>query len=449
MPFMSPYRGGYAVCSPLIRGSFEVSQATVDAWVWRCQQSGTNAPVDYAGRRLRPYPELNVASHRPVRPGRGLRRPPRPGRRARRLRAARPACCGPATGSARRSSRASPTTTVCATGETPTTRCATSDGGPPVSPAGTPRATCGGAGGTAGPGRRRRSPPPTGSAYRRFGIEIEFNHDRRTTWATTGARSPPRPGGRARRPAGARTTGTPPSPAGSARTTPPCPAARSSPMSSTAATRRTTRCGRCCAVVRDNGGIAGRAEQGMHVHHDVQRLHAGRQAAPGRQPRKQRRTPSWPSSGSGRRNGNQWCRLAGDYEWQQARLRRRRRAQRDHRPLRRLQPRPHDALRGQARSSGGPWVNTLNGRKVRAWVRLGQAVMQATKDGVTFAPGITTPELVDVLRNHGLTAVGQRIRCCPHRPPGRGLSEPPATRTRHGPGAWHGLLAHHHRKEPP
>ena len=47
--------------------------------------------------------------------------------------------------------------------------------------------------------------------------------------------------------------------------------------------------------------------------------------------------------------------------------------------------------------------HTLNGRKVRAWVRVGQAFMQATKAGHTFAAGTTTSDMLATLRQHGLS----------------------------------------------
>ena len=155
------------------------------------------------------------------------------------------------------------------------------------------------------------------------------------------------------------------------------------------------------AAVRANGGQAGR-EQGMHVHHDCSdyttadkvRLIDNLQNAYGAI------LAFLPGT---RRGHNRWCAEMGDYEWQQARA-----AIAAGRSVAigryyALQPVPPDAHRraGPHRMAGSD--NTLNGRKVRAWIRFGQAVMQATKDGVCFGQDITTLELVTILRDHGLT----------------------------------------------
>lgn len=155
------------------------------------------------------------------------------------------------------------------------------------------------------------------------------------------------------------------------------------------------------AAVRSNGGIPGR-EQGMHVHHDcsdftqadklrlLDNLQAAQDAIVAFVP-------------SGRRHANQWCRLAGDYEWQQARscvasgrsvtIGRYFAFNLSHMML----------AGGQARVEWRALGHTLNGRKVRAWIRLGQAVMQATKAGEVFDQDITPPALAAILRQHGLT----------------------------------------------
>lgn len=47
--------------------------------------------------------------------------------------------------------------------------------------------------------------------------------------------------------------------------------------------------------------------------------------------------------------------------------------------------------------------NTLNGRKVRAWIQVGQVFMAATKAGEVFAPHTTVGDMLATLRRHGLS----------------------------------------------
>ncbi len=49
------------------------------------------------------------------------------------------------------------------------------------------------------------------------------------------------------------------------------------------------------------------------------------------------------------------------------------------------------------------WGNSLNFTKTRVWIRVGQAVMTATKAGVTIEAGLSQAAMIDLLKQHGLS----------------------------------------------
>src|SRR5215510_3189702 len=68
MPYARPTRnarGGYTACAPHERGAFFLPAAVWGDWEARVLTSPSGVVRDTLGRRLRPYPELNVASHAP------------------------------------------------------------------------------------------------------------------------------------------------------------------------------------------------------------------------------------------------------------------------------------------------------------------------------------------------------------------------------------------------
>jgi hypothetical protein len=153
------------------------------------------------------------------------------------------------------------------------------------------------------------------------------------------------------------------------------------------------------AIIRDNGGVAAE-RQGIHVHHDardfttadktrlVDNLHVLAPVLESYLPRS-------------RRSGY-WCRSLSDSEWTFERT-------------------GVAAGRGGSGSHGlaynfghlyGPspriefraFGHSLNSGKLRVWIRVGQAIMAATKAGIVFGHGTTAHQMVGILRSHGLSA---------------------------------------------
>jgi len=151
-------------------------------------------------------------------------------------------------------------------------------------------------------------------------------------------------------------------------------------------------------TVRRHGGQA-HAEQGMHVHHDASdftvddklRLLDNLQGV-------ERLLMAYVASS---RRSNSWCRGADDYEWDEARIAIRR-GHGIHCDRYRFFNLSHLTATRGARVEFRGLGHTLNGRKVRAWIRIGQAVMAATKAGERLV-GLDQVGLVDALRRHGLS----------------------------------------------
>ena len=149
-------------------------------------------------------------------------------------------------------------------------------------------------------------------------------------------------------------------------------------------------------IVRDNGGSAGQS-QGMHVHHDVRDFTTAD---------KVRLVDNLESCQDallafvGARTGSHWCRpmTAGEF----AAIRRTVAAGgaggNDHGVAWNF-----GHLNGRGSVEFRALGNTLNGRKVRAWVQAGQAMMTATKAGHVFDPDTTVSEMLTVLRTHGMS----------------------------------------------
>ena len=65
MPYMREIRGNVAECRADTPRAFWVSDNTVTTWRRYLAEQGTNQPTDWRGRRVRPYPAMDVAAHPP------------------------------------------------------------------------------------------------------------------------------------------------------------------------------------------------------------------------------------------------------------------------------------------------------------------------------------------------------------------------------------------------
>lgn len=151
------------------------------------------------------------------------------------------------------------------------------------------------------------------------------------------------------------------------------------------------------AIIRDNGGQAG-TRQGVHVHHDARdysladkvRLVDNLQAlAPVLQ-------SFLPAS---RGPGAAWCRPLGTTEWAYERscIAVGNHGSGSHSYAFNFGHLFGPSPRVEFRAFG----HSLNGRKLRTWIRVGQAIMAATKAGTIFGHGVTCEQMLAMLRRDG------------------------------------------------
>lgn len=152
------------------------------------------------------------------------------------------------------------------------------------------------------------------------------------------------------------------------------------------------------AIIRRHGGEPG-ARQGTHVHHDARDFSTAdkvrlvdnlRVAAPILE-------SYLPAS---RRNGY-WCGTMDDYAWDTVRqcVAAGRSPGNNHGQAYNLGHLFESSARVEFRAFG----HSLNSTKLRVWIRVGQAIMAATKAGTVFAGIATAPALTTLLRQHGLS----------------------------------------------
>ena len=153
---------------------------------------------------------------------------------------------------------------------------------------------------------------------------------------------------------------------------------------------------RVLRIVRDNGGQT-HANQGMHVHHDVRDFTVADRV---RLVDNIAACQDALLSFVGQRRSSHWCRPMSASEFAQIR-----RAvasggsgSNDHGVAWNF-----GHLTGRGSIEFRALGNTLNGRKVRAWVQAGQALLTATKAGHTFTGSPTVPAMLAVLRDHGMS----------------------------------------------
>ena len=154
------------------------------------------------------------------------------------------------------------------------------------------------------------------------------------------------------------------------------------------------------AIVRANGGVT-QYRQGIHVNHDVRdfdraakvRLIDNLQAVQSLLAAYLPRT----------RQDGYWCGHMDSYDWSSERssVAAGHNGSGSH----------HHAFnfghlfdRGSARVEFRGFGHSLNSMKLRTWIRVGQAIMRATKAGVTFAASIDQAQMLATLRQHGLSA---------------------------------------------
>lgn len=153
-------------------------------------------------------------------------------------------------------------------------------------------------------------------------------------------------------------------------------------------------------IVRRHGGATA-AGVGMHTNHDTTDFTTADKVRLIRNLRAL--APCIAAFLPASRRTSSWARPLADFEWDaaEANIARGAACGIDRYRAFNLQ---HLHLRGdQCRVEWRQLGHTLNGRKVRAWVRMGQAVMAATLAGETFAVGTTVPQMVATLANHGMS----------------------------------------------
>lgn len=395
MPYLAPRGSTYVAATAATRGAFEVSDETARQWELLSAQSGVARPRDWNGRLLRPYPALDVPSHRPYAPD-GVyvdHRDPAVEQAAyeqrdRVLRASAGERQAVLEGIRQHFGLRHWRDAYNAVRNVG--RRITGESGRDASGELRWRAW----------GGRTWSPAAiaASSEYRRFGIEIEsFGTGYHTAPIEAAARAEgltfvARWNSYRRDPSVAGWQGTyDGSISGGTEII-------SDLLDGSDAAHDEVRT--MLRIVRANGGVTG-AGQGMHVNHDTSDFTAAdkvrlldnlRAVAP--------HLDAWlPAS----RRRSHWAQPLSADEWDRARrniaagqscgVDRYRAFNLNH--LHR-----HD---GQCRVEFRQLGHTLNGRKVRVWIRIGQAIMAASKAGATIPAGATLDEALDVLRGHGLT----------------------------------------------
>ena len=413
--FMRRFGGTYVRCSSTMPGAFEVSEVTAAEWANLCSQAGHGQPRDWCGRRLRPYPALDVASHAPFAPD-GIYVDHRDAaversayeQRDRVLRASngerQAVLQGIADAHGLRHWRDAYNTVrnvgrrhTGEDGRDTTTgdlrwRAWTRN---PWSPAGLAAVSA-----------------PAVSGFRHFGIEVEFgrstdggNHRIRAAiydaMIEAGIDTLDRWGSwhRAAGISGWHCT----------HDSTVAGEIISDILDGSAASRDEVAA--VLRIVRDNGGRP-HAGQGMHVHHDVRDFTTAD---------KVRLVDNIAACQDallafvGNRTHSGWCRPMTATEF--AAIRRTVAAGgaggNDHSVAWNF-----GHLNGRGSIEFRALGNTLNGRKVRAWIQVGQCFMAATRAGHTFTPNTSVPGMLAILRSHGLSRWASDVFAtrCGHTP---------------------------------
>ena len=397
MPYMRPIRGGYAECSRGdLSGAFEVSLSTALRWATLCQQAGHGQPRNASGYRLRPYPAMDVAAHAPFAPD-GVYVDHRDANLAQHAYQMRDRLLRQANGD-----RQAMLATIAATFGLRHWRDAynaTRNVGRQITGENGRDHQTGELRWRAWSGRY--SPAATARAnaspYRAYGIEIEFygphgQHDASANGRISDALIAAGVDTHVRWSGWHRAAGV----SGWHCTYDSTVAGEiiSDIMDGSAASRDEV--AQVLRLVRDHGGRAG-VGQGMHVHHDVRdftvddRLRLVDNIAA---------CQDAMLAFVGARRHSHWCRpmSASEFAGVRRAVANGGSGGNDHGVAWNF-----GHLTGRGSIEFRALGNTLNGRKVRAWIQAGQALLTATKAGHTFTRGISTADMLVVLQDHGMS----------------------------------------------